>query len=49
MGFVYRVFRILKALLIILSETINILWTFEKTKNFGNWDAPENFIIGLCT
>ena len=36
---------ILKASLIVLSEIINILRNSKKK----NWDAPENFTIGLCT
>ena len=36
MGFVYRVLQILKALRIVLSETINILWNCKKNNNiFG--------------
>ena len=35
MGFVYRVVRVLKALWIVLSETINILRKLHKTNIFG--------------
>ena len=35
MGFVYRAVRVLKALLIILSKTINILKYLQKNNIFG--------------
>ena len=41
----YRVVRVLKALWIVWSETINIMRKLHKTNIFG--DAPENFTIGL--
>ena len=44
MGFVYRVLWILKALWIVLSETVNILRNLQKTKYFR---APKNFTIGV--
>ena len=46
MGSVYIVLWILKALSIVLCETINILRILQQTKFSG---GPENFTMGLCT
>ena len=47
MGFVYRVVWVLKALWIILSETIKILRKLHKANIFGM--PPKNSTIELCT
>ena len=52
MGFVDRVLWILKALWIVLSETMNIIIIFLFFIFFNFFlggDSPEKFIIGLCT
>ena len=49
MGFVYWVLWILKALWLVLSETINILICKKKKLGSPPPPPPENFIIGLCT
>ena len=51
MGFVYiyRVLWILRALRIILSETINISRNLQPQKKDILWDALKDFtIVGLC-
>ena len=47
MGFVYKGLWILKALWIILSETIHILGKLQQKINFSGY--PPKSIIGLCT
>ena len=50
MGFVYWVIGILKALWIVLSETINIFEKFATTtkKIIGGGGGGNNFAQGLC-
>ena len=43
MGFVYRVLWILKALWIVLSETINILRNLHKKKRTYSFGMPQEF------